>query len=230
MFSCIFVLICTVCGKVCVRAHSPVQDYTLNSLSYLRFCFQAAAAHYWWSESRTCRFHGSTWLRYKHAYVHVNPAFYIYISIFFFPSDSACFRHILLLYVSIFFSKRRKHRQFGWKSCSPVSSLAVNACVSSFIFFLCYIILFFFFFFFCHLPGSGRRESSSLVMSVFYLVAHLLKDLTLELSTQPDLRKSLTHHINFSLWLQTALSFSFQSYLDPSACEGLCFLSTSCQG
>lgn len=45
-------------------------------------------------------------------------------------------------------------------------------------------------------PGSERRRSRNLVMPVVYLVAYLLKDLTLELFTQPALGESLTHNIN----------------------------------
>lgn len=45
-------------------------------------------------------------------------------------------------------------------------------------------------------PGSERRRSRNLVMPVVYLVAYLLKDLTLELFTQPAVGESLTRDIN----------------------------------
>lgn len=71
---------------------------------------------------------------------------------------------------------------------------------------------FFLKFFYFFKPGTGRKESRNLVMPVVYLVAYLLKDLTLELSTQPASGKSLTHNINLSLWLQTAPSFLSRAF------------------
>lgn len=78
---------------------------------------------------------------------------------------------------------------------------------SVFLFFSLSLFLSFFF-----KPGTGRKESRNLVMPVVYLVAYLLKDLTLELSTQPASGKSLTHNINLSLWLQTAPSFLSRAF------------------
>lgn len=84
---------------------------------------------------------------------------------------------------------------------------------------MCFLFLFslplsffFFTFFYFFKPGTGRKESRNLVMPVVYLVAYLLKDLTLELSTQPASGKSLTHNINLSLWLQTAPSFLSRAF------------------
>lgn len=81
------------------------------------------------------------------------------------------------------------------------------------------------------ITGSGKRKSWNLVTAAVYLVAYLLKDLTLELFTQYALGESLTHNINLSLWLPPNCTvISIQSCLEPLGLWGPALTSTSCQG
>lgn len=93
-----------------------------------------------------------------------------------------------------FYYKSTVHSQFGWKCRYSVSwptiypwdeqeTVDVYVCVGVLLYFITFS------------PGSEWR-SRNLVMPVVYLVAYLLKDLTLELFTQPALGESLTHNIN----------------------------------
>lgn len=138
-----------------------------------------------------------------------------------FPSYSLCRRQkwLPLLYVR-FFCRCSSIPNLA-ESVAPLSrglhfnqvmgkSVFVN--VFSVFLFSLPLSFFFFKFFYFFKPGTGRKESRNLVMPVVYLVAYLLKDLTLELSTQPASGKSLTHNINLSLWLQTAPSFLSRAF------------------
>lgn len=138
-----------------------------------------------------------------------------------FPSYSLCRRQkwLPLLYVR-FFCRCSSIPNLA-ESVAPLSRglhfnqvMGKSVFVNVFSVFLFSLPLSFFFlhFFIFFKPGTGRKESRNLVMPVVYLVAYLLKDLTLELSTQPASGKSLTHNINLSLWLQTAPSFLSRAF------------------
>lgn len=137
-----------------------------------------------------------------------------------FPSYSLCRRQKLLPLLYVRFFCRCSSIPNLAESVAPLSRglhfnqvMGKSVFVNVFSVFLFSLPLsFFFLFFYFFKPGTGRKESRNLVMPVVYLVAYLLKDLTLELSTQPASGKSLTHNINLSLWLQTAPSFLSRAF------------------
>lgn len=63
------------CMRLSLRQGIPVHCWTVAkwcvSLLCWRVCFQAASAHYWWSESGTYCFQRGGWLGYKPACVHL---------------------------------------------------------------------------------------------------------------------------------------------------------------